>query len=455
MNTIPPNILTIAGSDSGGGAGIQADLKTIAMLEGYGLSVITALTAQNTLGVRSVEAPSAAFVAEQLETVLDDIPVRAAKTGMLFSSEIVEAVVRGLAGTSFPLVVDPVCVSASGHRLLEEDAVRVLADRLLPMAAVVTPNRLEAEWLTGLSIRSADDVLPAMEKLTAMGAGAVLLKGGHFEDGGPMIDWFMRAGGEVVALEQPRIDTVHTHGTGCALSAAVAAGLGRGLELEAAVRRAQDFLHLGLRSGYALGGGYGPPHHLALKMRQRRRGEILEDLARIGSRLRRIENFARLVPEVRMNVGLALPWAEDRHDVAAFAGRITTGPGGEIMMPGCPAFGASSHMAKVVLAARRVDPEVECAANVRYSDEILAALDRLGFVRAWFDRADEPDEVKALEGSSLEWGTYKAMSEHPEPTAVATVCDRGEPGKEAMVRILARSADELVERLAALAAALE
>ena len=454
MNVIPPNILTIAGSDSGGGAGIQADLKTIAMLEGYGMSVITALTAQNTKGVAGIEAPSPGFVAQQIETVLSDMPVHAAKTGMLFSAEIVDAVAEALQGTSFPLVIDPVCVSRSGHRLLKEDAVSVMAQKLLPLAAIVTPNRPEAEWLTGMRVETEDDVSAAMEKFMSMGAGAVLIKGGHFE-GERMIDWFMDSSGKPLALEQERLDTEHTHGTGCTLSAAIAAGLGHGLDMRAAVRQAQDYLHLGLSAGYALGGGYGPPHHLALKMIQRRRGEILQELARIGRRLKESPKMEFLVPEVRMNVGIALPFARGPMDVAAFSGRITVSAEGGVMIPGPPAFGASSHIAKVVLAAGRVVPGVDCAANVRFNDLTLAALDKLGYVQAWFDRADEPAGVKSIEGSSLEWGTHKALSEHPDPSTVVAVCDRGETGKEPMIRILARSADELSERLAALAGALD
>jgi len=453
MNVIPPNILTIAGSDSGGGAGIQADIKTISMLEGYGLSVITALTAQNTLGVTGIEAPSAGFVAKQLSTVLDDITVHAAKTGMLFSAEIVNAVADGLAKTEFPVVVDPVCVSQSGHRLLGEDAVEVLVKRMIPLATLLTPNRPEAEWLTGLPVNTGAEVAAAVDKLLEMGAGAVLLKGGHFE-GGRIIDWFKQAGGELMAMEYPRIDTQHTHGTGCTLSAAIATLLGYGLDMEAAVRQAQAYLRRALRAGYKLAGGDGPPHHLALKMVQRRQGEILEELADFESRIQNVHGLEKLIPEVRMNVALALPWAESPEDVAGFSGRITTSVEGRVMVPGRPAFGASSHMAGVVLAARRVNPQIFCAANLRMNEATMAALDKCGFAAAWFDRALEPAGIKAREGSSLEWGTFKALSEHPDPQTVAAVCDEGEKGKEPMIRLLAGSMDELFERLAHLVAAL-
>ncbi len=264
----PAQILTIAGSDPGGGAGIQADLKTIAMLGGYGMSVITALTAQNSLGVTGIEAPSPGFVGLQLSTVLEDFRVAAAKTGMLFSAAIIDAVADGLEGKSFPLVVDPVCVSQSGHRLLEEDAVDALRRRMLPLADLLTPNRPEAELLAGMDIRSPEAARRAVGRLLALGARAVLLKGGHFSgehlegpDPGRMADLLGLADGSFLVLDQPRVDTENTHGTGCTLSAAIATGLGQGLGLPQAVARAQRYLNLALRHSFAPGHGAGPVAH--------------------------------------------------------------------------------------------------------------------------------------------------------------------------------------------------
>ena len=260
----PPNILTIAGSDSGGGAGIQADLKTITMLGAYGMSVITALTAQNGLGVKGIHAPDPSFVSLQLRTVLEGFPVRAAKTGMLFSSAIIGAVADILSTRDFPLVADPVCVSQSGHRLLEEDAVEALRERILPLADLLTPNRPEAELLTGMPIRSDADVAEAGRRLLAMGAGAVLIKGGHCE-GTPIFvtDWLITPDRDPEPLRQPHVDTPNTHGTGCTLSAAIATWLGFGMPLRVAVTKAQEYLNAGLRHAYAPGEGAGPPCHFA------------------------------------------------------------------------------------------------------------------------------------------------------------------------------------------------
>ncbi len=260
----PACILTIAGSDSGGGAGIQADLKTIMMQGGYGLSVITALTAQNTVGVTAIHAPPADFVATQLKTVLSDFPIKAAKTGMLFSAEIIEAISAILVRKTFPLVVDPVCVSQSGHQLLQSDAVFALQKSLIPLADLLTPNKHEAELLSGVEIKDAASRDKAIEILLEQGAKAVLIKGGHFDEETQIsTDWLATKDTPAIALSMKRIQTNNVHGTGCTLSAAIASWLGKGLGMEDAIRRAQAFLNLALRNSFALGEGSGPPNHLA------------------------------------------------------------------------------------------------------------------------------------------------------------------------------------------------
>ena len=264
MNTIP-NILTVAGSDSGAGAGIQADLKTIMANGGYGLSVITALTAQNGLGVNGIHAPDPEFVLLQLTTVLEAFPVAAAKTGMLFSAPIIRTLASALEKRDFPLVVDPVSVSQSGSRLLQDDAVAALKEAMIPGCTLLTPNRPEAEMLTGLSITSQDDAFAACEALIGMGAGAVLLKGGHMDTPNAIMvtDYFYEKGGAPKSLPQARVDTRNNHGTGCTLSAAIATFLGKGLPLQVAVTNAQKYLNLALRKSYAPGKGCGPVNHAA------------------------------------------------------------------------------------------------------------------------------------------------------------------------------------------------
>ncbi|MGE0698602.1 MAG: bifunctional hydroxymethylpyrimidine kinase/phosphomethylpyrimidine kinase [Hyphomicrobiaceae bacterium] len=256
--------LTIAGSDSSGGAGIQADLKTFGAHGVYGASVISALTAQNTRGVQGVHAVPAAFVASQLASVLGDLDVRAAKTGMLADAAIIRAVVDGLAGVpALPLVVDPVMVATSGDLLLAREAIDTLRTALVPRALLLTPNLPEAAALLGEPIATdEDDARRQLSRLAALGARAVLLKGGH-GTGDEAVD-LLAIDGRIVRLSAPRIPTRNTHGTGCTLAAAITARLAQGRDLETAVRQAKAYVHAAIASGRDLGvgGGNGPVDHL-------------------------------------------------------------------------------------------------------------------------------------------------------------------------------------------------
>ena len=253
-----PRALSIAGSDSGGGAGIQADLKTFSALGVFGLTAITAVTVQNTEGVSGYEALSPTIVAEQIRAVASDIGVDAAKSGMLANAAIVEAVAEALADAGVPnLVVDPVSVSKHGHALLAPDAVGALRERLLPLATLVTPNLPEAGALVGGTIERRDDMLEAARAIQAMGPGAVLVKGGHLGEGEPADDLFFD-GTDGIWITGERIDTPHTHGTGCVLSSAIAAHLARGAELLEAVRLGKAFVTEAIRHALPLGRGIGP-----------------------------------------------------------------------------------------------------------------------------------------------------------------------------------------------------
>jgi hydroxymethylpyrimidine/phosphomethylpyrimidine kinase len=255
-----PVALTIAGSDPSGGAGIQADLKTFYRFGVYGAAVPTLITVQNSMRVSRVEVLAANLVQEQIEAVLEDIPPQAAKTGALGSAEIVRVVARTAEGGSFPLVVDPVIASTRGHGLLDDDAVAALRHELLPHAALLTPNIPEAEALSGMRIAGDEDLRRAVCRLREMGARAVLVKGGHRE--GNAID-ILFDGAEWHEFRAPRIDTRHTHGTGCTYSAAIAALLARGEALVDAVAKAKRFVHEAIRTAPGLGRGAGPLNHFA------------------------------------------------------------------------------------------------------------------------------------------------------------------------------------------------
>lgn len=256
-------VLIIAGSDSGGGAGIQADVKSVTALGGFAATAITALTAQNTLGVHDVFPVDTGFIQKQMRVVLDDIGADCLKTGMLHSAEVIEAVCTVLENEAagIPVIVDPVMVAKGGASLLDSDSVTTLRDRLLPLAAVITPNIPEAEEILGApgSIVTVDDMKAAAEALKAMGPGAVLVKGGHME-GDALSDVLLDDDGFHV-FETQRIDTAHTHGTGCTLASSIATGVAQGMGLPEAVGRAQAYVVAAIGGAPGFGAGHGPIDH--------------------------------------------------------------------------------------------------------------------------------------------------------------------------------------------------
>ncbi|MGE0743760.1 MAG: bifunctional hydroxymethylpyrimidine kinase/phosphomethylpyrimidine kinase [Rhodospirillales bacterium] len=254
-------VLIIAGSDPSGGAGIQADIKTVTALGGYAMTAITALTAQNTTGVYGVHAVPIQFIQQQMRLCIEDIGVDCVKTGMLHSAEVIDAVCDVLdeMAPAAPLVVDPVMVAKGGAALLADEAKATLKRRLALIATVITPNVPEAESLAGMGIHSEVDMVHAATALLTLGAPAVFLKGGHMP--GPAVRDLLVAQDDMEWFEQPRIDTVHTHGTGCTLASAIATGLAQGLSLRDAVARAQAYVHAAIAGAPGYGHGHGPIDH--------------------------------------------------------------------------------------------------------------------------------------------------------------------------------------------------
>lgn len=434
-------VLTIAGSDSGGGAGIQADLKTITVLGSYGISVITALTAQNTVSVRAIHEIPAEFVDAQLRAVLSDIGADAAKTGMLASPPIIKAVASGLRRHPIELlVVDPVMVAKSGDRLLRQPAEATLKRQLLPLAYLVTPNLPEAEVLCGFAIRNLNEMRDAAKCIHGFGARHVLIKGGHFPN--EAID-LLYDGHAFHTFEGPRLAVKTTHGTGCTYSAALATLLAQGYPLRDAVARAKQFITSAIRAGLDIGAGHGPTNPFVWILRQMERPVVLTALEQACERLTR-DPLGWLVPEVRSNLGYALQGAYATEHVAAFPGRLTEITG-QIVAIRRPEFGASRHIASVILTAMHHRSELRSAMNIRYTPAILDACRRSGLVTTAFNRAEEPTDSKQREGSTLEWGTNQALSGRADTPDL--IWDEGDIGKEPMIRLLGKTPQEVVDKL--------
>ena len=434
-------ILTIAGSDSGGGAGIQADLKAITLLGGFGMSVITALTAQNTVGVHGIHEIPPSFVEKQIEVVLSDIGADAIKTGMLAHSEIIRVVAGKIRQYGLKqVVVDPVMVAKSGDSLLRKEARETLIRELIPLAWVVTPNLPEASVLAGLKVRSVEEMKKAARRIHQLGAKHVVVKGGHLK--GRAVD-LLYDGKRFEEMVAPRIVTKNTHGTGCTFASAIATFLARGDTVYEAVRKAKTFITLAIESNLNLGKGVGPTNPSAYVLREMERYRVVQELKRAVEVLKE-EKIGHLIPEVSSNLGYALPQAEGIGDVAAFPGRIIRFKD-SIAISSAPEFGASQHVSNIILTVMKFDPEFGSAMNIRYSRETVALFRREGFLGGHFDRRLEPKKVKEREGSSLEWGVGEVLRKMKRVPDL--IYDEGDVGKEPMIRVLGKNPMEVVQKI--------
>jgi len=405
------------------------------------MSVLTALTAQNTLGVQAIHEVPALFVESQIDSVLSDIGADAIKTGMLANAEIVTVVAKKIREYKVEkVVVDPVMVAKSGDPLLRKDAREMLMKRLIPVSMVVTPNLMEASVLAGLKVRSIKEMKRAACRIYELGAKYVVVKGGHLKE--KAID-LLYDGKRYDEIEGSRIETKNTHGTGCTFASAIATFLARGDTVSEAVRKAKIFTTMAIQYSLSLGKGTGPTNPSAYVLREMGRYRVIQELKKAIDILKE-EKLGHLIPEVSSNFGYALPNAEGFGDVAAFPGRIIR-MRDRVATLSDPAFGASQHIANIILTVMRFDPEYCSAMNLRYSKENVAQLRERGFVVGHFDRRFEPRGVKQKEGSSLEWGVgevLRKMKRVPD-----FIYDEGDVGKEPMIRVLGRNPVEVVEKI--------
>ncbi len=446
---IPPCILTIAGSDPSGGAGIQADIKTFSMLGTYGASVLTSLTAQNTSGVDAIHAPPRKFIAQQLRSVLTDINIKAAKTGMLYSKDVIDAVAPFLQKKRFPLVVDPVSVSTSGHTLLEDSAVSAMVKQIFPYADLLTPNLPETELFTGIRITRREHIAQAAKKLLALGAKAVLIKGGHNLSSMAVTDWLVIKGQAPLPLMQARIKTKNTHGTGCTLSAAIAAYLGLGKNMTNAIIAAQEYLNLALRASFKTGKEGGSPNFIAPILREQSREKTLVALESTGFELETMAQGAQLLAG-QGNLALALQWGSTINDVASFHGGLIESRCERIRLNGAPCFGNEDTATIALLSARRVRPEIHCLLNVRFTEASLRAAKKAGVKIAVFRWDKQPTGLSTDELGVLDWGVREAIISHPDPSSVGIVYDRGTQGICGNLRILGKNCTELMAKVCAI-----
>ncbi len=443
-----PVAMTIAGVDSGGGAGIAADLKTFAALGVHGTLAVTALTAQNTYSVAGVHEVPPEFVELQIKAVWEDMGIDAAKTGMLSSSPIVRAVARAVKSFGFPLVVDPVMVAKSGARLLAEEAIESLKRELLPLARVLTPNKYEAEILSGITIGRVEDAEEAARAIAReLGVESVVVKGGHIESGDRVVD-VVYVGGSVKRVETERVAGC-THGTGCSFSAAIAANLAKGLPVLDSIVEARNFILTAISRSYRVGRGscpVNPTAYLELDAELYRAQRALAGTLERMTSEPLARRLAAVIPEVQSNMVYSVPrrLARGVADVVGVPGRIVR-YADKVAAFGYPQPGASSHVARLVLEAMKYDPSIRSAMNIKYNEELVEAAKRLGMSAAVVDRREEPEEVRRVEGASLPWMVKRAVEQCGRVPDV--LADLGDVGKEPLIRVFGKTPDEVLDKI--------
>lgn len=439
-------VLSIAGSDSGAGAGIQADLKMFSALGVYGCTAITAITAQNTKHVVKIFEISPSIVEQQIRSVMTDMRPNAIKLGMVYSTPIIEAVYRSVKKKSkkVPIVLDPILAAGTGAKLLRTEAYKSFVSKLIPLSTLITPNRSEAEKLADTLIKSENDAIEAAKKIRKLGAENVLIKGGHFVSA-EVTDLLLDTQGNVTKFTNPRLEIKEIHGSGCNFSSAVAAYLAKDIVLSEACSMANEYVHAAIRNSLKIGKGLPIANPFSSIYREANRYRILVELQQAVEHLCTLDRFYTLIPETQTNFAYALSNAVHVSDIAAVRGRIikvenTAAPASYVK------FDASSHVASALLAYMSVNPDFRCAINIRFDRRVVDVCKSL-FSISSYDRAQEPKKIKRREGSSIAWGILAALSKN---RFAEVIYHTGDIGKEPMITLFGRNPAEVVNKINAI-----
>ncbi len=433
--------LSIAGSDSGAGAGIQADIKTFSALGVYGCTAITAITAQNTRRVsRIVEVPPA-MIKDQIASILNDIPPDAIKVGMVYSRIAIDTIGGLLKKSKVPVVLDPIFGSGTGAKLLRDDAFDSFVSGLIPICTLITPNRTEAERLAGIKIRNEADGVEAARKIKKLGAESVIVKGGHFGRTN-VTDLLLDKNSRLTRITNPRISIGESHGSGCNFSSAATAYLAKGTSILEACKRANEYVHIAIRNAVTVGRGLPVTNPLSAIYQDASRYHVLAELQHAVEEVCVLRGFHTLIPETQTNFVYALSQATGISDVAGVRGRIVR-IGNSAVPASYIEFGASQHVASGILAFMSVNPEIRSALNIRFDESLLRTCNKL-FATASYDRRKEARHLKREEGHSVAWGTRRALSSNPK---AEVIFHRGDIGKEPMITIFGRRPADVVQKI--------
>ena len=421
-----PTILSIGGSDCSSAAGIQMDIKTAMMLNSYCITVLTVVTAQNTYKVSGIQPLNPEIIDAQLNTLIDDFKIDAVKVGMLYTKGTIEIVHGSLDRLSVPIVVDPILVSSTGTRLLEDDATDHYIRYIVRRSSVVTPNILEAEWLSGMHIDGVEAAEEAAVRIAREMGCSVIIKGGHLRD--DPIDILFHDG-RVHRLHGKR-QAGEVRGLGSIFSAALTVGLAKGLDIPTASKIAKSISYNALTNSVVMGKGMRIPI-----LKEDLDDPIVIELSKTIDLLTCMEPLGLLIPESQSNFVYAREDATSREDVAGVEGRIVKA-GDRAFRAGRIVYGVSRHVADALLTAMRYDKSIRAAMNIMHSDDIISACSRLGMSIASYDRNVEPKDIKVKEGSSIRWGIDYAVRSYGSIPDI--VYHRGDIGKEPMIVVFGK-----------------
>ncbi len=436
--------LTIAGSDSSGGAGIQADIKTFSALGIYGTTVITVLTAQNTKTVSDVFVTPTEFFKNQLLTTMEDIEPNVIKIGVLYDNSIIEIVYDTLKPLGVPIVLDPVLYSGTGVKLLHDTSYENFKKRIIPLSLVITPNLAEAEILCGNKLYSEKEIVEAAFKILQLGSSNVVIKGGHLsKEDTKVFDILVEGGsGKITKVYNNRLEIGETHGTGCNFSSSLASFIAKDYTVRESFFMANEYVKEGLMNILKIGKGVGITNPSYSLYENSSRYKIVTSLQRNIELLEELKDFSVLIPETKTNFVYSLENPKSLTDVAGVLGRITN-MGSRIRSPNVVEFGASSHVANAIIAANEFNHKFRSAINIKNEKKILEVC-KANFVCSSYSRSEEQTESKNREGLTVKWGIKNAMRKNHD---TEMVFHDGDYGKEPMIMVFGKDPSEVIDKI--------
>ena len=433
--------LSIAGSDSSAGAGIQADLKTFSSLGVYGCTALTTITSQTGSGISGILQVSPKMIEKQIQAILDDVIPDAIKIGMVYGKNAISSIRKVLKESKIPMILDPVMIAGTGERLLNSDAVTDLITHLLPLSTVATPNKFEAEVLSGQKINSVQSAITAAEKIRKKGANNVVLKGGHLP-GRFSTDIVLNSRNHVFELSNHRLTYDRMHGGGCTFSASLTAYVAKNYAIVDACRSANQFTHSSLKNRIVIGSKFiiNSPSFKFYELADRY--EVYSRLQRAIEMIEATPNFGKLIPETQSNLAYSISEPSGIDDIMAVKGRIVK-VGDNAKSVSSLKFGVSKHIAAAILGYMKFRPNMRAAMNIKYNPRSILEARRFFSVSS-YDRTKEPKQSKRREGYSVAWGINQALLKNP---TADIIYHQGDFGKEAMTIVFAPTPIDVVKKL--------